>query len=432
MDSLSFWRRAWSASWLSGLFIVLYGACNNFVSIQNRAQVIRFHWETSIPFIAWMIIPYMSLDLFFVLAPLLAKTKKEIRLIENRIGLSILLSCLGFFVVPLKCISAKPEVSGAVGWVFSNFLQMDKPYNQLPSLHIVLSILLCDFYMTKSKGLLRGAIAIWFSFIAASTLLTFQHHFVDVLGGALVGLFFLYLFPNSKHRWQLSRMRIGLLYGLGGMSLALVGVILKGWGYLLLWPALNGVFLFFAYYYSTAKIFPKHVKHFKFLYEVLLFPLIVMHRLSHLYYSGRSPAWNKLTDNVWIGRLLFNSEANAIKEAGVGAVVDLSGELSENPHFSGLPYLNMPILDLTAPDPQLVKEAIAFIETHSKDTTVYIHCKAGYSRTAALAGCWLLETGRSTEADHAIKLMQEVRPNLVIRPEAEHLIRNWNLQNPIR
>ncbi|HYF36860.1 MAG TPA: protein-tyrosine phosphatase family protein, partial [Prosthecobacter sp.] len=47
---------------------------------------------------------------------------------------------------------------------------------------------------------------------------------------------------------------------------------------------------------------------------------------------------------------------------------------------------------------------------------VFVHCKAGYSRTAAAAGAWLvLKQGLS--AEEAVRRMREARPGMIIRPE---------------
>jgi len=56
-----------------------------------------------------------------------------------------------------------------------------------------------------------------------------------------------------------------------------------------------------------------------------------------------------VTPGVWIGRKLNDREAaNAVRQ-GVTAVLDLTAEFSEAKPFLALRYLNIPILDLTAP-----------------------------------------------------------------------------------
>jgi protein-tyrosine phosphatase len=103
---------------------------------------------------------------------------------------------------------------------------------------------------------------------------------------------------------------------------------------------------------------------------------------------------------------------------GVTAVVDLTGEFSEARTFRRLPYLNLPILDLTAPTPQQLRTAIDFINAHRAAGTVYVHCKIGYSRSAVVLGAWLLDAGLATTPGEAVALLRAVRPTLVVRPEA--------------
>ncbi|HZW07107.1 MAG TPA: dual specificity protein phosphatase family protein, partial [Phycisphaerales bacterium] len=54
---------------------------------------------------------------------------------------------------------------------------------------------------------------------------------------------------------------------------------------------------------------------------------------------------------------------------------------------------------------------------------VYLHCKLGYSRTAAVAGHWLLRSGRVRTADEAVAMLRAARPDMIIRSEALRSIR---------
>jgi protein-tyrosine phosphatase len=49
---------------------------------------------------------------------------------------------------------------------------------------------------------------------------------------------------------------------------------------------------------------------------------------------------------------------------------------------------------------------------------VYVHCKIGYSRSAAAIGAWLLDAGLAATPEAAIALVREARPTLVVRREA--------------
>jgi protein-tyrosine phosphatase len=46
-----------------------------------------------------------------------------------------------------------------------------------------------------------------------------------------------------------------------------------------------------------------------------------------------------------------------------------------------------------------------------------VHCKIGYSRSAAVVGAYLLGIGRVQNSDDAIGLLRRARPSIVVRPE---------------
>ena len=75
------------------------------------------------------------------------------------------------------------------------------------------------------------------------------------------------------------------------------------------------------------------------------------------------------------------------------------------------------MLDLTAPTPEQLDEAVAFVANQSECGVVYVHCKAGYSRTAAVAGAYLLSNGEAANVDETTAILRAARPGMIIRPE---------------
>ncbi|MGT2433829.1 hypothetical protein ACU4HD_42895 [Cupriavidus basilensis] len=71
----------------------------------------------------------------------------------------------------------------------------DKPFNQAPSLHISLLVILWVAYAIHARGGWRWLLHGWFSLIGVSVLTTYQHHAIDVPTGWLVGWFCVFLFP---------------------------------------------------------------------------------------------------------------------------------------------------------------------------------------------------------------------------------------------
>ena len=110
-------------------------------------------------------------------------------------------------------------------------------------------------------------------------------------------------------------------------------------------------------------------------------------------------------------------------EAGVTDVLDMTAEFDAPIAFRELPgYRNLAVADLTAPTRDQLQKAAAFIEKARKEGIVFVHCKAGYSRTAAAVGAWLLQSGGTTEA--ALGQMRDARPGMIIRPEVIHALRD--------
>ena len=420
------WKAARSALLLSLLFLAVYGSCNYVTGLRQNVGSFYFEWERSIPFVPAMIIPYMSIDLFFICAPFLCRTDRERRILSSRITMAILVAGACFLLFPLRFAFERPDAPGWLGVIFDRFRSLDQPFNQFPSLHIALRTILAATYARHTRGLLRIGSSIWFSLIGFSTVLTYQHHVVDVAGGfALAGLCF-YLFNQQPIRLPVvCNRRVGAYYGIGALLLIATAVAAHPWGLLLLWPATSLTIVAAGYSGIGPGIFRKQQGRLPTGAWFLLWPVLLGHKLSLLYYARQCRPWDELTQGVWIGRHLSSTEAEDAIKAGVTAVLDLTCESSEAPPFLGLAYCHLPILDLTAPTTAQLEAASDFLASHSKDGTVYVHCKIGYSRTAAVAAAYLLRTGQAQNVEDALATLRRIRTNIVIRPEVAPALRSY-------
>jgi protein-tyrosine phosphatase/membrane-associated phospholipid phosphatase len=403
---------------LSVLFLVVYSGCNWITGQRGQVGSLYFQWERAIPFVPFMILPYMSIDLFFIAAPFLCRTDEELRIFSRRVIAAILIAGLCFLLFPLRFAFPRPHASGWLGAIFDWFRGMDSPFNLLPSLHAALLLLLVDLYARNLRAVFLFAAMLWFFLIGFSPLLTYQHHVIDIVGGFVLAGYCFYLFrkPSLALPVVVNR-RIGSYYAAGAVVAFLISAIFWPWGVLLLWPTTALGIAATAYFGAGPIVFHKTKGKLPWSTRFVLAPCLLGQYLSLLYYRSQCRSWDEVTPRIWIGGKLGARSANKALCAGVTAVLDLSAEFSEAKPFRKVNYRNIPILDLTAPNQAQLAEMSEFIANNSRNGAVYVHCKIGYSRSAAAVAAYLIMSGNANTAKEAFTIIRRVRPSIVIRPE---------------
>jgi len=425
-------QAAKTSIFLSLLFVVVYGATNWLTAQRPVSQINTwyFSWElTCIPYLPLLIVPYMSIDLFFFMAPFLCRDRKELRTFRRRVVFTILVAAAFFLLVPLRL--GWPDRPRVDGW-FGDFIEqscsapflMEYPHNLFPAMHIALCMILAHTYGRHTCVLVRFFLYAWFCLIGFSTVLTWQHHLVDVAGGLLLGGFAFYLFPELVSRQTVvADVRLGFYYAAGSGLVLAPAAALWPWGVFLLWPAAGLGIVAAAFFGLGSGIFRKTAGCIPPATRFVLAPVLIGHYLSLLYYRRRCSALDEVAEGLLIGRILREDEATLAVEKGVTAVLDLTAEFSETRPLLKTRYRNIPILDLTAPSQQQLHEAVAFIAEEAAKGIVYVHCKIGYSRSAAVACAYLLARGQAVTAEEAVAWLRSVRPSIIIRPEALNALR---------
>ncbi len=93
---------------------------------------------------------------------------------------------------------------------------------------------------------------------------------------------------------------------------------------------------------------------------------------------------------------------------------------------SGLVRLHLEVLDMNAPKPATFDAACQFIEAalSQPDANVYVHCRAGMERTAAILIAYYAKT-HGVSYDEALRELQKNRPILAPLPAQEKAARSW-------
>jgi protein-tyrosine phosphatase/membrane-associated phospholipid phosphatase len=414
---------------LGAFFFLAYGVCNWITSLRPGVGSFYWEWEPGIPFVPALILPYMSLDLFFVGAIFLCR-RGELKTHAKRVVTAISIAAMCFLLFPLRFSFIRPVTSGFSGFLF-DWLKLDQPYNQMPSLHIALCVIVWAPYGRRVHGLLRYILMGWFILIAASAVLTYQHHMIDILGGAILAIVVFYLFPwhgaseEDGNHLAARNIRVAAIYGLSALGLFAIAHALRPWGWLLLWPAVSMLLVALAYAGFGPRIFRKRHGRFSWAATVLLIPYLAGARLSHAMYRRSSDSCCQITPNIILGRRLNRAEARQLASKGITAVLDLTPECRETRWPASVEYKNLQILDLTLPSEDLVRKAVKFIEDHAGAGRIYVHCALGFSRSAGVLAAYLLESSAASTAEEAIEMIRRVRPQIVVTPQWTSLLRRF-------
>jgi protein-tyrosine phosphatase/membrane-associated phospholipid phosphatase len=406
---------------LAPLFFGSYGFATWVTTQRDDVGKMVFGWEQYIPFWGWSIIPYWSIDLLYGLSLLLPKTREVLKRHALRLITAQLIAVSCFLVWPLRFTFVRPELDGIFGWLFDVLAGFDKPFNQAPSLHIALLVVLWTCYQQHLRGIWRGLMHGWFILIGVSVLTTYQHHFIDLPTGALLGWLCVWLWPldapsplhgagltRNRKRWQLA-----LYYSLGAAAFMIPAFTWGGAWLWLIWPAVALLLVALNYALLDARGFQKRTDgRLPPAARWLLAPYLAAARLNLRLWTRNHPQSDLVTDHVWLGRLPGRRE---LENSPFKAVVDLCAELSVNP--GSITYYSLPVLDLTVPTDAQCKQVAEAIEKLRQHGPLLVCCALGYSRSATAVAAWLLHSGRAASVDEACRLVQRARPGVVLGPQ---------------
>ncbi|MFA6955358.1 MAG: phosphatase PAP2/dual specificity phosphatase family protein [Thermoanaerobaculia bacterium] len=426
-EAVSIERRPWlrAIGWIALLgpfFFASYGFANWLAGRRSDVGAIAFGWEHAIPFVPWTILPYWSIDLFYGLSLLICATRRELDRHAQRLFAAQLISVTCFIAFPLRFSFDRPAaVDGVFGALFAALGSFDKPFNQAPSLHISLLVLIWMRLAAHSRPIwLRLVLHVWMLLVGVSVLTTYQHHFIDIPTGLAVGFAILWGLPDSSTSPPAGmalasdpqRRRLAAIYALGALFVAAPALLGGAWLWML-WPAVSLCVVALNYLAIGVRGFQKSAGGTMSAGAWgLLAPYFFGAWLNSRIRNAGRPKSGVVADGVSVGRIRGPLDGD---RASFASVVDLSAELpfavARDQH-----YRSIPVLDLTVPPAGALREAVAAIEEARAGGPVLVCCAVGLSRSASAVVAWLVATGRAESVDDAIRIVREARPSVVVHP----------------
>lgn len=436
---------------LAPFFFLTYGFANQHAARLSHVTSMVFNWETLIPLWPWTIVPYWSIDLFYGLSLLLCWNKFELKQHALRLFSAQIISISCFLIYPLRFTFERPELSGFFGLWFDVLMGFDKPFNQAPSLHIVLLVILWDFFRRHTSGQWKYIVDFWSFLIGLSVLTTWQHHFIDIPTGLLVGAFCLWLVPiDTKSPFQKDtlqvltpkHLKLGSFYLGACLILTVTAFLFKSWALWLLYPAFSLLLVSFTYFFVRPHFFQKNrIGKIPAGAWILFSPYFVFAWINSRVWTRAHPEDSLVielpTTQIYLGRI-----PHSRNQKNYDALFDCCAELEiskntlkKNQHINNAYqfYFSLDLIPLQAN--QLEKavenfdrlfENVSKIE--SKNNAILVFCALGYSRSSAILCAWLVKNQHVNSVNEAIHLIQKARPWIVLNEQQVRQINIFHLK----
>lgn len=169
-------------------FLIVYGGCNAITAHRTNRVRIHFAWELRIPLIPAMTLCYMSIYALFIAAPFIIREQKEFVRLSFSLNTAILIAGILFLLIPGQLAFPSAQNLGAFEGLFHFADQLNLDYNLFPSLHVALAVVCIAAFASRALPFTRIALWLWAIAISLSTVLTHQHHVLDVVGGWLLAV----------------------------------------------------------------------------------------------------------------------------------------------------------------------------------------------------------------------------------------------------
>ena len=312
-----------------------------------------------------------------------------------------------FYFYPLTFSGGRPDAEGLWKTLFDALLGFDKPFNQSPSLHIILLVIIWQIYLPQFKRVGKLLWNVWCFLIGISVLTTFQHHFIDIPAGFLVGVAICFIFPLVKeHQWKWNQMKITKLsryYLIAGIILLIGAMYASFWpALILLWIGFSMLVIGLGYLNMGAIVFQKQDNGaFSFAAKTIHLPYRTISKTVRYFFFPSYKEPQKITDNLYLGAYGMDHMTPC------DAIFDVCSEY-ERANYTKEHYVNYPLIDLQVPSIDELKIGVEKLDALLQNNrVVFIHCALGMSRSAILVMGWLLYSKKVRSVEEAIHYFKE-------------------------
>jgi len=142
--------------------------------------------------------------------------------------------------------------------------------------------------------------------------------------------------------------------------------------------------------------------------DVIFYFMLILDLIRHD--PDKRPWWNDINDKIILGAMPYHDKNHItkLKQCNIDSVITINEDYELEPSYIGTPvkpidwynnsikHLQIQIPDATAPDLEIIKKCIDFIESNKK---TYVHCKAGKGRSVLVIICYLMYKNNTSFQD---------------------------------
>jgi membrane-associated phospholipid phosphatase len=180
-------------------FVLVYFGLGSLAVWLGRSMDLYAAWETRIPCVPFMVWIYLSLYTIFTL-PLLHMNSDQMAALSRQSTVMLLVAGATFLALPGRLGYLPAAYTGIDGSIlaFLDGLSATTGHNLIPSLHVAFSALIllsCRDLVSPQLSLIY---IVWLVLICASTVLTHQHHLLDIATGLALAISVRWLTPLDR------------------------------------------------------------------------------------------------------------------------------------------------------------------------------------------------------------------------------------------
>ncbi len=184
-------------------FLLVYGGADWLTARRALRIPVHFDAELLIPLVPGMTVFYMSLYGMFLLAPFVLRTRRDFAAAVRALALAVGAAGIAFLLIPAQLAypPVREDQLGIWAGLFHAADELNLTYNLVPSLHVAFAVICASMLSKHASRPGRIGLWLWASLIAASTVLTHQHHLLDVAAGWLLGAVCVLTAGRERPRW---------------------------------------------------------------------------------------------------------------------------------------------------------------------------------------------------------------------------------------